>query len=123
MKKEAEYKKITAIILCEKLAEVEKTLITHHIAGVSVSTVKGYGEYHDYHQRDMMSSHICLDIYCGAKQVHEVAQCIMTAASTGMKGDGIVAISPVDNLYHIRTGNCVPIDTIPYEKTTQYFNA
>ncbi|MDQ6992855.1 MAG: P-II family nitrogen regulator [Mariprofundus sp.] len=97
------YRKITAIITSEKLEAVEKALITMHVAGLSITQVRGYGEYHDFYRPDMTCCHICIEIFCQVAEADAIARCIMDAAHTGISGDGIVGILPVEKLYHIRT--------------------
>ena len=42
----------------------------------------------------------------------DVAQAIMDAARCGTEGDGIVAISPVDQIYRIRSGEAATPEDI-----------
>lgn len=49
-----EFSKITAIVRTTKLEEVEKRLQEIGVSGLSVSRVKGYGEYANFYSRDWM---------------------------------------------------------------------
>jgi len=44
-----------------------------------------------------------VEVFIGQHRAEEVARAIMEAAHTGMEGDGIVAVLPVESVYHIRT--------------------
>lgn len=99
-----DYCKITAIVRCEMLEKTEQALQTIGVEGVSVSHVKGYGEYENFFARDLMCRHARLEIFTTAARSEEIARTIMETARIGEAGDGIVAILPVAQLYRIRTG-------------------
>lgn len=98
-----EYSKIVAIIRTVKLEEVEKRLQEIGISGISVSQVKGYGEYQNFFSRDWMVSHARIEIFCYESRVDEIVQAIMGTAHSGSPGDGIVAVIPVKQVFRIRT--------------------
>lgn len=98
-----EFCKVTAIIRPELLEPVEQALKALHVPGVSVARVKGYGEYMDFYTPDWMGSHVRVEVFIGQHRAQAVAEAIMAAAHTGLEGDGIVAVLPVESVYHIRT--------------------
>ena len=98
-----DFRKVTAIILPDALEKVEKVLQEMGIPGVSVTRVKGYGEYADFFRPDWMHTHTRVEVFIGKHRADEVARAIMDAAHTGLEGDGIVAVLPVESVYHIRT--------------------
>jgi nitrogen regulatory protein P-II 1 len=98
-----DFRKVTAIIQSETLEKVERALRVIGVPGVSVSSVKGYGEYKDFYAKELMTSHARVEIFIEQGRAEEVATTIMDAAHTGLDGDGIVAILPVESVYHIRT--------------------
>lgn len=98
-----EFRRVTAIIRPGVLERVEEALQALGVPGVSVTKVKGYGEYADFFTPDWMLTHVRVEVFIGRHRAEEVANTIMNAAHTGMLGDGIVAISPVESVYHIRT--------------------
>ncbi|MCF6355574.1 MAG: P-II family nitrogen regulator [Candidatus Polarisedimenticolaceae bacterium] len=97
------YQKVTAIIRCDALEKVESVLQSMGVHGISVTKVKGYGEYADFYSSDWMVSHSRIEIFTDEAQADLIAQAIMNSAHTGAEGDGIVAILPVERLYRIRT--------------------
>ncbi len=107
------YSKVTAIIGGERLEAVEKALAARHVAGVTISEVRGYGEYHNFYRKDMTSRHAQVEVFCLASQAEEVARCMVDAAHTGMAGDGIVAIIPVASLLNVRSKSAV--DASPFD--------
>lgn len=95
--------KIVSIIRPEMLDKVEEKLKLLNIPGVSVTRVKGYGEYENFFRHDRMVEHVQVEVFIGKGRATEIAEEIMEAAHTGNEGDGIVAIIPVESVYHIRT--------------------
>ena len=98
-----ELRKVTAIIRPERLEAVEECLKELVVPGVSVTKVKGYGEFINYFSPDWLSQHIRVEVFIGVEKADEIAVAIMDAAHTGLEGDGIVAVLPVESVYHIRT--------------------
>jgi nitrogen regulatory protein P-II 1 len=98
-----EYRKVIAIIRPDCLEKVEKALQALSVPGISVSKVRGYGEYADYYERDWMTSHVRLEIFTPQEHAGAIAGAITDAAHTGLPGDGIVAIQPVETLFHIQS--------------------
>ncbi len=96
-------RKIVAIIRNEALEKVEGRLVDMRVKGISVTSVKGYGEYANFFNPDWMVTHSRIEIFAEQARVEEIAAAIIDAAHTGMEGDGIVAIIPVEKLYRIRT--------------------
>ena len=101
------YRKITAIVRVDQLSRVEHALQELRVSGVSVSPVRGYGEYTDFFARDWMSPYVRVEIFTSAEHVERIADAMTAAASTGTRGDGIVAIEEVAAV--IRTRNRSPV--------------
>jgi len=98
-----EYCKVTAIIRVEKVTAVEKHLIEAGACGMTVTQVKGCGEWMDFYQEDWMVTHARIEIFTSSDNAEFLASTIMNEAYTGDVGDGIVAIQPVQQIYRIRT--------------------
>lgn len=96
-------RKVTAIIRSERLEEVEKRLQEAGVKGLSVTKVKGYGEYANFLAHDWMVTHARIEIFTDETAVERISQTIMEAAHGGGKGDGLVAVLPVEKVYRIRT--------------------
>ncbi len=101
------YRKVTAIVRCDVLPQVERGLQALGVAGISVSRVRGYGEYSDFYSHDWLVTHARLETFIPAAQADEVVDCIMETARVGVAGDGIVAVLPVERLLRIRTSEAV----------------
>ena len=104
------YKKVTAIIRNDVLEKVERALQAIGVNGISVTKVKGYGEYANFYSKDWMVSHSRIEIFTLESKADTIARAIMEAAYVGLEGDGIVAVLPVEKLYRIRTQSEVTAD-------------
>lgn len=98
-----EFVNIVAIIRSGVLKRVEEKLREVGAPGVTVSHIRGYGEYADLYKDDWMVEQIRLDIFAAEADAERIVTALMEAAHTGMEGDGVVAVMPVQSLYHVRT--------------------
>lgn len=97
------YKKIIAIIRVGHLEKVEHGLQEHGVKGITVSRIKGFGEYANYFSRNGMCEHARIELFVSEDEVPQIVERIMETAHTGASGDGMVAVVPVEALYRIRT--------------------
>lgn len=98
-----EFRKVVAIIRPDALEAVEKALQELAVPGISVCKVKGYGEYANFYTADWMQPHVRVEVFIDQGRAEEVATTIVDAAHTGLEGDGVVAVTPVESVFHIRT--------------------
>ncbi len=96
-------RKVTAIFQESMLEKVESALCEVGVGGFTVTSVKGCGEYKNYYEQDLTSCHSRVEIFVEKERAEDIATAIMAAAHTGLEGDGIIAILPVESLYRIRT--------------------
>ena len=108
----AAYCRVTAIVRVDRLEQVERSLRELRVSGVSVSRVKGYGEYADFFARDWMTAYARVEIFTGAQNAGLIAGAVLRAASTGTRGDGIVAVEPVESVLRIRSSAPIPLNEI-----------
>jgi len=101
---------VIAIVRTDALEHVKSCLQELGIEGISISQVKGYGEYEDFYSRDHMTVHVRIEIFTSASRAEKIAQCIMKAAHGGQSDDGIVTILPAKRFYRIRTQSEVDFD-------------
>ena len=94
------FRKVIAIFRSSRLETVEDRLRSLRVQGLSVTKVKGFGEYTDFYESDWLCTHVRIEIFTSKPKADEIAKAIMEAAHTGIKGDGIVAIMPVESVYH-----------------------
>ncbi len=93
---------IIAIIRRDRLEPVEESLRDLGIRGITVSKVKGYGEYHNFFASDWMMDSVRIEIFTREDRVEDIRTAIVEAAHTGSPGDGIVVVYPVAEFLNIR---------------------
>jgi nitrogen regulatory protein PII len=99
-----EYKRIIAIIPNDVLAPLEARLKGLGVGGMTVSRVKGYGEYKNLFREDWMSEHTKVEIFVEAPKVDTIVGAMLEIERGGPPGSGIVAVIPVETFLHLRTG-------------------
>jgi len=97
-------RKVTAIVRTSVLEKVEEALKIVRVPGISVTKVKGFGEYANFFSQDWMVEHAMIEIYLRQESADEIARAIIEAGRTGLPGDGLVIVSPVETVYRIRSG-------------------
>ncbi len=107
-----EYRKVTAIVRIDQLERVENALRDARVNGLSVTRVKGYGEYTDFFRGDWLSDYARIDIFTAAERAQQIVDAILAAASTGTAGDGIVSVLPVERVWRIRTRAPAPTEEL-----------
>lgn len=98
-----DYRKVTAIVRRESLEKVENRLKEFGVNGISVGQVKGFGEYANFFRHDWMVTYTRIEIFAERSRAEEIARIIADTAHTGLAGDGIVALLPVEKIFRIRT--------------------
>lgn len=106
------FRKVTAIVRVNVLEKVERRLQDLRVPGISVTKVKGYGEYVDFFAHDWAVEHARIEIFLQRDRADEVARAIMEAAHTGVTGDGIVVVLPVECIYRIRSKDVAGCDEL-----------
>lgn len=92
--------KVTAITRSGCLETVETNLQQANVRGITVTPVKGYGEYKNFFAADCMKPFVRIEVF--TTRGREVADIIVEAAHTGQPGDGVVAIERVDDVIRVR---------------------
>lgn len=112
---EAEMKKVEAIIKPFKMDEVKEGLSSLEIKGMTVSEIKGFGRqkghaeiYRGAEYTVDFVSKVKIEIVVDDDMVDKVVDVILTHAKTGKIGDGKVFVTPVEEVYRIRTGEQGP---------------
>lgn len=96
-------KLIIANIRSDKLDAVEKRLEKLNVERINVAKVKGFGEYHNFFAANWLTTEVRVEIFTKAEEVDTITTAIMEAAHTGVPGDGVVAVLPIERLYLVRT--------------------
>lgn len=97
-----ELKQVIAIVRTDVIEAVESRLVHLGVPGITISRVKGFGEYANFLTPTWMSAYVRIEIFADVTQAHQIADAIMHAAHTGTAGDGFVSVLPVDQFYRTR---------------------
>ena len=102
-------KMIWAIVRWTRLKEVEESLFKIGERSFSVTKVKGIGEESGYLEYDLVS-HLKIEIIVPEDHVAKIKDVLIKAAWTGVRGDGLIAVLPVEEFAKIREakGNRAP---------------
>ncbi len=104
-------KEIKAYIRCRKAEEVISALEENGVQGITLIDVMGVG--HLVSPENAKYSVKCiqkyseiskLEVVCRDGEVHKIIDLIRKHAYTGMRGDGIIFVTPVEMAVKIRTG-------------------
>lgn len=93
--------KITAIVRSEALDRVERHLEVMGVPGLSVMHVEGYGEHANFFREPPLQRYARVEVFAEGDEVPAIVEAIAESAGSGLAGDGIVAVSPVEEFYHI----------------------
>jgi nitrogen regulatory protein PII len=105
-------KRVEAYIKSHRLNEVVEQL--HEIeglTGLSIHEIKGFGRRHSEGDEPVRivdntinwQPHVKLEIFCHDGLVDEVVEGILKGAHTGLRADGKIYVSPVDDAVRIST--------------------
>ncbi len=104
-------KKIEAIIRKTKFEEVKEALMEADINWFTYSEVKGIGQSRQeriwrgvMYDTDMIER-VHITIVCRDQFVEPTVEVLLKTAHTGNVGDGRIFVSPVEEVYSIRTGD------------------
>jgi len=102
------YKKITAVVRCTELGDIERALQEAGVKGLTITHVRGYGEHANFYRDDWTVKHARLEIFLDEDQVARIVAIIKGTACSG-----IVAVLPVEQFHHIREAESEEIGAPP----------
>ncbi|PLW96105.1 MAG: P-II family nitrogen regulator [Marinilabiliales bacterium] len=103
-------KLIKAFIRQRKMEEVFRALKSNGFCCMTMAECEGTGHYSD-HEKDHISTKypytdayrvIKLEVLIPDSKVNEIISVIRDNARTGYRGDGMIIVSPVDNVYKVK---------------------
>jgi nitrogen regulatory protein P-II 1 len=93
---------VTAIVRTTSLDRIVEALKRVGIQGMTIFQVRGFGE--QVTPNAPYSLHEKIEIMSPDTKAAEVMQIILEHAKSGLAGDGLVAVLPVESLVKIRSG-------------------
>ena len=94
-------KMITAIVRTTSLKRIVENLGENGIKGMTISEVRGIGDQVEIDRP--YAIHNRIEIIVTDEKVDEVVSLIVYYSHTGIAGDGIIAVSPIETAIKIRT--------------------
>lgn len=98
------YKYVVAIVRPDSVAPLEKKLTQLGVAGITLSRVKGFGEYKNFFSNDWLTEHTKLEIFVEESHVAALLAALSESACD-VPGAGIAAVMPVELFQHLRAGS------------------
>ena len=74
-------------------------------------TCSAVGEYHNFFAPTWLTQEVRVEVFTKQQEVDAVVAAIMEAAHTGVPGDGVVVVVPIEKLYVIRTRSAATAET------------
>jgi nitrogen regulatory protein PII len=104
-------KLVTAIVKPFRLDDVRNALGEVGIQGMTVSEVKGFGRQRGHTELYRGAEYVVdflpkakIEIAVADELVERVVEAIVDAAKTGKIGDGKIFVTPIEQVWRIRTG-------------------
>ena len=105
-------KEVKAFIRSKKAEKVIEVLEEHGIADITLIDVMGMGENLEDPSHAKYSMQIVrkfsgiakIEVVCKMEEVERIVNIIRDTAYTGLKGDGMIYVTPVETALKIRTG-------------------
>ncbi|GER92864.1 P-II family nitrogen regulator [hot springs metagenome] len=94
-------KLITAIVRTTCLEKIVRDLRDAGIKGMTITEVKGIGEQVELFRP--YTVHRKIELFVPDERAEEVSRIILEHSHTGLAGDGIIAVSPIEHIVKIRT--------------------
>ena len=100
---------VIAIVSPQCVAELESQLVRIGIEGITLSKVKGFGEYKNFFRDDWLSDHTKVEILTDEMKVPALLDVLVKTAGSSLPGSGVVAVMPVDSVIPLRTHRGSPV--------------
>jgi nitrogen regulatory protein P-II 2 len=104
-------KLITAIVKPFRLDDVRNALSEVGIQGMTVSEVKGFGRQRGHTELYRGAEYVVdflpkakVEVAVSDDMVERVVEAIIESSKTGKVGDGKIFVTPIDQVWRIRTG-------------------
>ena len=98
-----QFKYVVAIVRADVLDTLETEFSSLHVRALTVTKVRGFGEYTDFLAISHLTEHLKVELFVEDSKAEAIANVIMDVAHSDVPGAGIVAIMPVEKFFHIRT--------------------
>lgn len=103
-------KEVKAFVRSKRVTDVIKGLRNNDFKSITVTEVEGLGRFTKPDAKPSMKFPIThskmakLELVCNKEDVEEIVRIIHKCGGTGEKGDGIIYVSNVEQIYKVGTG-------------------
>ncbi len=98
------FKYVVAIVPLEAVESLERKLRDIGVGGVTLTKVKGFGEYKNFFSRDLLSEQTKIEIFTEESKLETLLKALLETAISDVPGSGIAAVMPVEKFLHLRAG-------------------
>jgi nitrogen regulatory protein P-II 1 len=103
------FKYVIAIVPPDAVEQLQSRLRSIGVGGITMSSVKGFGEYKNFFTTDWLTAHTKIELFVEQSKVDALVQALLEASDSDLPGTGVAAVMPVDRFVHLRTGT----ETLP----------
>ncbi len=101
------YRKITAIFPSILLEEMERALERKGVPGMTVTRVRGLGDYRNFYTEDNLVDCARIEIFTTVEEAPRITAVIREMVEEKVGGGALVAVLPVEELLHLHGGEAV----------------
>ena len=98
------FKYVIAIVPPESVETLQQKLRTMGVGGITLTKVKGFGEYKNFFSSDWLSDHMKIEIFAEESRLDSLLAAVLETGACDVPGAGIVAVLSVERFLHLRTG-------------------
>ncbi len=96
------FKYVIAILQPEVIAALEAQLSRGGVGGITLSRVKGFGDYKNFFSRDWATDHTKAELFVDEARVGALLDVLREV--TNSAAPGVVAVVPVESFHHLHAG-------------------
>lgn len=96
------YCKVVAILNITDYRLISQTIQKLDVPGITISMVKGFGDYINEFNEFGFSDNMKIEIYTSAEQAEIIADTLSRIANESTAGGGVIAIEEVKQLLNVR---------------------
>ena len=100
------YSKVVAIMSITDYALVSTSIQKLDVPGITVSMVKGFGDYINEFNNFGFSDSMKIEVYTSDQHAEKIAETLSTLANEMTEGGGVIAIEPVNKLFNLKKLTC-----------------
>lgn len=97
------FKYVIAILQPEVIQALEAQLSRIGVGGITLTRVKGFGDYKNFFSRDWLTDHAKAELFVEDARVDALLDVLREV--TNAAAPGVVAVIPVESFHHLHAGS------------------